>query len=240
MGISKMIVGSAVCGVLFALFSGQPLVIIGVTGPILVFEENLFSVSIKRTYIDQSDSFLETLASTLAPTVIWSWAIHNLKEFWSQICSRTILNCTLLQENVCYMLLEQYAFQIWSWSIFNLECSSRLLMVQNHKVLVIQNHMVLDHKSRPKSQKSNPTAATLLCPAVNLGVSRSLAQIHTFHYHHYAKNTGKYGAILKMCFVLNNFVYVSYCPNLRISLARDADDFHDMTSNVNSHSRPLL
>ena len=45
MGISEMIVGSAVCGVLFALFSGQPLVIIGVTGPILVFEENLYSVS---------------------------------------------------------------------------------------------------------------------------------------------------------------------------------------------------
>ena len=114
------------------------------------------------------------------------------------------------------LLLEQYAFQIWSWSIFNLECSSRLLMVQNHKVLMIQNHMVLDHKSRPKSQNSNATAATLLCPAVNLGVSRSLAQIHSFHYHHYAKNTGKYGAILKTCFVLNNFVYVSYCHNLRI------------------------
>ena len=28
---------------------------------------------------------------------------------------------TLLQEHVCYMLLEQCAFQIWSWSISNLE-----------------------------------------------------------------------------------------------------------------------
>ena len=44
MGISEMIVGSSVCGVIFALFSGQPLIIIGVTGPILVFEENLFKV----------------------------------------------------------------------------------------------------------------------------------------------------------------------------------------------------
>ena len=35
------------------------------------------------------------------------------------------------------MLLEQYVFQIWSWSIFNLEYSSRLLMVQDHKVLVL-------------------------------------------------------------------------------------------------------
>ena len=29
------------------------------------------------------------------------------------------------------MLLEQYAFQIWSWSISNLEYSSRLVMVQD-------------------------------------------------------------------------------------------------------------
>ena len=39
-------------------------------------------------------------------------------------------------EDVCYMLLEQYAFQIWSWSIFDLEYSSRLLMVQDHMCTV--------------------------------------------------------------------------------------------------------
>ena len=39
------------------------------------------------------------------------------------------MKCTLLQEHVCCMLLEQYAFQIWSWSIFDLQYSSRLLMV---------------------------------------------------------------------------------------------------------------
>lgn len=42
-----MIVGTAVCGIVFALFSGQPLNIIGVTGPILVFEENLYKVMIE-------------------------------------------------------------------------------------------------------------------------------------------------------------------------------------------------
>ena len=49
------------------------------------------------------------------------------------------------------MLMEQCAFQVWSWSIFDLLCSSRLLMVQDH--------MVLDHKLRPKSQKSMPPLA---------------------------------------------------------------------------------
>ncbi len=44
MGVSEMILGSALCGIVFALFSGQPITIIGVTGPILVFEETLFMV----------------------------------------------------------------------------------------------------------------------------------------------------------------------------------------------------
>ena len=63
------------------------------------------------------DSLLEILASTYGPAIcsgsIWSWK-------------------NLLQEHICYMLLEQCAFQIWSWSIFDLEYSSRLLMVQDH------------------------------------------------------------------------------------------------------------
>ncbi len=45
MGISEMIIGTAVCGVVFALFAAQPLNIIGITGPILVFEENLYKVT---------------------------------------------------------------------------------------------------------------------------------------------------------------------------------------------------
>ena len=36
----------------------------------------------------------------------------------------------------------------------NLEYSSILLMVQDHKILMAKDHMVLDHKSRPKSHKS--------------------------------------------------------------------------------------
>ncbi|XP_033102443.1 band 3 anion transport protein-like isoform X2 [Anneissia japonica] len=43
MGVSEMIFGTAICGVVFSLFSGQPLMIIGATGPVLVFEENLYS-----------------------------------------------------------------------------------------------------------------------------------------------------------------------------------------------------
>ena len=37
-----MIVASAFCGVMFALFSGQPLIILGGTGPLLVFTAILY------------------------------------------------------------------------------------------------------------------------------------------------------------------------------------------------------
>jgi len=45
MGVSEMLLCTSACGVLFALLSAQPLIIIGATGPIIVFEEALFRVS---------------------------------------------------------------------------------------------------------------------------------------------------------------------------------------------------
>lgn len=39
-----MIISTSFAGIVFAIFSGQPLNIIGVTGPLLVFEENLYKV----------------------------------------------------------------------------------------------------------------------------------------------------------------------------------------------------
>ncbi len=44
MGVSEMLVSTAICGVVFSLLSGQPLIIIGATGPVLVFEEALYKV----------------------------------------------------------------------------------------------------------------------------------------------------------------------------------------------------
>jgi len=42
-GISETLVATATSGVFFALFGGQPLLIIGTTGPLLLFEESLYS-----------------------------------------------------------------------------------------------------------------------------------------------------------------------------------------------------
>lgn len=54
MGVSEMLLCTSVSGILFALVSAQPLVIIGGTGPIIVFEEALFKVS--RYWVKVKDS----------------------------------------------------------------------------------------------------------------------------------------------------------------------------------------
>jgi mannitol/fructose-specific phosphotransferase system IIA component (Ntr-type) len=43
-GVVEMIMASAVCGVIFALFAGQPLIILGGTGPLLVFTGVLYAL----------------------------------------------------------------------------------------------------------------------------------------------------------------------------------------------------
>lgn len=43
MGTMETIVSGCVCGIGFALFAGQPLLILGSTGPVLVFEKILVS-----------------------------------------------------------------------------------------------------------------------------------------------------------------------------------------------------
>lgn len=45
LGLSESIMATALGGILFGFFSGQPLMIVGVTGPVLLFEENIYSVS---------------------------------------------------------------------------------------------------------------------------------------------------------------------------------------------------
>ena len=45
LGLSESILATAIGGILFGFCSGQPLMIVGVTGPVLLFEETIFSVS---------------------------------------------------------------------------------------------------------------------------------------------------------------------------------------------------
>ena len=40
-----MLLASCIAGIVFAIFSGQPLLITGFTGPIMVFEDGLYQVT---------------------------------------------------------------------------------------------------------------------------------------------------------------------------------------------------
>lgn len=54
MGVSELIISTATVGVLFSLLAGQPLLIIGFSGPLLVFEEAFYKVLLLFTINDCS------------------------------------------------------------------------------------------------------------------------------------------------------------------------------------------
>ena len=45
-GVNETLLGTFICGVIFALLSGQPLMFIAATGPTVVFEGAVFDVRI--------------------------------------------------------------------------------------------------------------------------------------------------------------------------------------------------
>lgn len=46
MGVSELMVSTAIQGVIFCLIAAQPVLVIGFSGPLLVFEEAFFAVCI--------------------------------------------------------------------------------------------------------------------------------------------------------------------------------------------------
>jgi len=45
MGVVETLFSTALCGVIFALAGGQPLVIVGVTGPVVILVQTIYSIS---------------------------------------------------------------------------------------------------------------------------------------------------------------------------------------------------
>lgn len=50
-GISETLIATSAAGIIFALLAGQPLIIIGSTGPLLLFDESLYSVSLNCYFV---------------------------------------------------------------------------------------------------------------------------------------------------------------------------------------------
>ena len=52
LGVTEVIVAASACSILFALFAGQPIMILGATGPILVFEQSIYEVNINFSHTE--------------------------------------------------------------------------------------------------------------------------------------------------------------------------------------------
>lgn len=48
MGVSELIISTSVLGMFFSLLSAQPLLVIGFSGPLLVFEEAFYKVTVNQ------------------------------------------------------------------------------------------------------------------------------------------------------------------------------------------------
>lgn len=55
-GVSELIIATAMQGMLFCLLGAQPLLVVGFSGPLLVFEESFYAVSICKAKTQLCDS----------------------------------------------------------------------------------------------------------------------------------------------------------------------------------------
>lgn len=62
-GVSELIISTAIQGVLFCLLGAQPLLVIGFSGPLLVFEEAFFTVSLGSVQIFEGCPFVCSLSA---------------------------------------------------------------------------------------------------------------------------------------------------------------------------------
>lgn len=79
-GVVEVLLSTALCGVFFAIFGGQPLVIVGVTGPVTVFYETLYQIGVNQLQLPflplvacvsfWGGAILFILGSFGAPTVV--------------------------------------------------------------------------------------------------------------------------------------------------------------------------
>lgn len=51
MGVSELMLSTAVQGVIFCLIAAQPVLVIGFSGPLLVFEEAFYGVTVTHTFM---------------------------------------------------------------------------------------------------------------------------------------------------------------------------------------------
>lgn len=92
MGVSELIVSTAVLGVLFSLLGAQPLLVVGFSGPLLVFEEAFFKV--KPAPTSGTAPFSGPLS--VAHPRVQELGLRTLSLLFLGICSCSSHRCQLL------------------------------------------------------------------------------------------------------------------------------------------------
>lgn len=94
-GVGETLLISAVNGLIFAIFAAQPLLIVGATGPLMIFDMSLYSVSF--LYFHFIELFLKMQPATVTNkiwnsiyTVLYSdFLIHPFQKFLYRIANDT-------------------------------------------------------------------------------------------------------------------------------------------------------
>lgn len=71
MGVTELIVSTAGIGIIFSLLAGQPLLVIGFSGPLLVFEEAYYKV------VDQESKSHLTIYHLVVSVVLFLFALNQ-------------------------------------------------------------------------------------------------------------------------------------------------------------------
>ncbi|XP_033100503.1 sodium bicarbonate cotransporter 3-like [Anneissia japonica] len=146
LGVSEMIISTGLCGMIFAIFSGQPLIIIGATGPMLVFEENLYKFCddlevdflVWRVWIG-----LWILVIALAVVAAEGSAlIHYFTRFTEEIFA-TLISLIFIYETYksLYYVVDKNPFQMEYCSSSHTNCSDIL----NTSYEILEEIIVLDN-----------------------------------------------------------------------------------------------
>ena len=89
LGVTEVIFAASACSILFALFAGQPMMIIGATGPILVFEQSIYEVILTLTAICMIKWSLP-YPGVSVKFELGSWLEKNIKQFYEQGAVRNL------------------------------------------------------------------------------------------------------------------------------------------------------
>ncbi|KAL1130540.1 hypothetical protein AAG570_011786 [Ranatra chinensis] len=123
-GISETLVATAVAGIIFALFSAQPLVIIGATGPLLLFDESLYTFCqtngidylTMRFYIGVWLAVIALVVSFFEGSVFVKLFTRFTEEIFASLISllyivESVMKCYMVFEKHPLMTLAEYCME---------------------------------------------------------------------------------------------------------------------------------